>query len=136
MQYIYLTALALLGLCMLIFPRQLWKISNFLWTQKGDPSNLYTSLMRISGAAFLVLALILFMPAAVARSSGSRVRFPVMLTRLMLIGFYPFGSDEGPIPPPSSPCMYPDAQMRKRIDVRLCGYVLGWHRSPAFSMAG
>ncbi|MFQ6216673.1 MULTISPECIES: hypothetical protein [Bifidobacterium] len=45
---------------MLIFPRQLWKISNFLWTQKGDPSNLYTSLMRISGAAFLVLALILF----------------------------------------------------------------------------
>lgn len=59
-QYIYLTALALLGLCMLIFPRQLWKISNFLWTQKGDPSNLYTSLMRISGAAFLVLALILF----------------------------------------------------------------------------
>jgi|GEM_PF-1875875 len=40
---------------MLIFPRQLWKISNFLWTQKGDPSNLYTSLMRISGAAFLVL---------------------------------------------------------------------------------
>lgn len=50
----------LLGLCMLIFPRQLWKISNFLWTQKGDPSNLYTSLMRISGAAFLVLALILF----------------------------------------------------------------------------
>lgn len=42
------------------FPRQLWKISNFLWTQKGDPSNLYTSLMRISGAAFLVLALILF----------------------------------------------------------------------------
>lgn len=60
MQYIYLTALALLGLCMLIFPRQLWKISNFLWTQKGDPSNLYTSLMRISGAAFLVLALILF----------------------------------------------------------------------------
>ena len=60
MQYIYLTALALLGLCMLIFPRQLWKISNFLWTQKGDPSNLYTSLMRISGVAFLVLALILF----------------------------------------------------------------------------
>ncbi|WP_033524157.1 DUF6199 family natural product biosynthesis protein [Bifidobacterium pseudocatenulatum] len=60
MQYIYLTALALLGLCMLISPRQLWKISNFLWTQKGDPSNLYTSLMRISGAAFLVLALILF----------------------------------------------------------------------------
>ena len=28
-QYIYLTALALLGLCMLIFPRQLWKNKQF-----------------------------------------------------------------------------------------------------------
>lgn len=42
------------------FSKATLEISNFLWTQKGDPSNLYTSLMRISGAAFLVLALILF----------------------------------------------------------------------------
>ncbi len=57
-QYIYLTALALLGLCMLIFPRQLWKISNFLWTKKEIRAIIHI-LNENKRCRLLVLALIL-----------------------------------------------------------------------------
>lgn len=50
---------AVLGVCMLFWPKFLWKIENFLWTKNGEPSDFYLAMTRLVGTLLLVAVIVI-----------------------------------------------------------------------------
>lgn len=51
------TFLLVFGLLMLIKPEFVWKLDHFLSVKNGEPTELYLAVARISGLAFIAIAI-------------------------------------------------------------------------------
>lgn len=55
MDYLWVLVLLILGVCMVCYPKILWKIENLFTVKNGEPTELYLVLMRIGGVFFYYL---------------------------------------------------------------------------------
>lgn len=63
MDYVYGIILVVLGVAMIAKPVLLWKIENFLFVKKGEPTDLYITLLRLGGIFFTLAGIVLFVAA-------------------------------------------------------------------------
>lgn len=54
MDYLWVLVLLILGVCMVCYPKILWKIENLFTVKNGEPTELYLVLMRIGGVFFII----------------------------------------------------------------------------------
>ena len=52
--YLWVLVLLILGICMVCYPKMLWKIENLFTVKNGEPTELYLVLMRIGGLFFII----------------------------------------------------------------------------------
>ena len=59
MEYLGLILLFALGVLMFLKPEVLWKLEHLFSVKGGEPTDFYLSMMRIGGAVFAVIAVIM-----------------------------------------------------------------------------
>ena len=58
MEYLGLIALFVIGVLMFWKPELMWRIEHLLSVKGGEPTDFYLSMMRIGGAVFAVIAVL------------------------------------------------------------------------------